>query len=108
MPDAALDMSVRILARELLRVRTRVGTRRTVGITLKGNRRHGDHRKFGKPLFKLIVLRFALGQSEPPTIVMDDYADVIGIVSFPSFFKSKSGKEHDYRTRLNPVDIAAD
>ena len=34
MPDAAPDRSVRILAREFLRVRTRVGTRRTVGITL--------------------------------------------------------------------------
>src|SRR5215813_3695372 len=79
-PDAALDKSVRILAREFLRVRTRLGTRRTVGITLKGNRRYGDHRKFRKPLFQIIVLRFAFSQSEPPAIVMDYYADVIRIV----------------------------
>jgi hypothetical protein len=55
-PDAAPDRPVRILAHEFFRVRTRVGTRRTVAIALKCNRPHGDHRKLGKPLFQLIVL----------------------------------------------------
>src|SRR5215475_8510740 len=79
-PDAALDDAVRILAGEFLGIRTGVGMRSTVGITLKGHRRYRDHRKFGKALFQIIVLRFAFSQSESPTIVMDDDADVIRIV----------------------------
>src|SRR5262245_10423049 len=79
-PDASSDESVRILAGKFLGIRDGVRTRRTVGITLKGNRRYGDHRKFRKPLFQIIVLRFAFSQSEPPPVIMDDDTDVIRIV----------------------------
>src|SRR5919106_6027865 len=64
MSDAALDRPVRILGRKFLGIRTGVRTRRTVSIALQGNRRHGDHRKCGKPLFQIIVLRFTFSQSE--------------------------------------------
>src|SRR5215204_2218437 len=73
--DAALDRPVRIFAGEFFGIRTGLRMRRTVGIALKCNRRHGDHRKCGKPFFQIIVLWFAFSQAEPPTIVMDDYAD---------------------------------
>ena len=69
-PDAAPDRPVRILTREFLRVRTWVRARRTVGITLKCNRRHVDHRKLGKLLFQIIVLRFAC---QPGRAASDSY-----------------------------------
>ena len=71
---------VRIFAREFLGIGTGVRMRRTIGITFKRNRRHGDDRTCGKPLFQIVILRFAFSQSEPPAIIMDHDADVIRIV----------------------------
>jgi hypothetical protein len=68
-PDAALYGSVSISAGEFFGIGAWVRTRRTVGITLKGNRRYGDHLKCGKPLFQLVILRLAFSQSKPPTII---------------------------------------
>src|SRR5262249_61598773 len=67
-PDAALDDAARIPAGEFLGIRTGVGMRSTVALTLKGHRRYRDHRKFGQTLFPLIVLRFAFRESETPAI----------------------------------------
>src|SRR5688572_21547687 len=54
--------------------------RGAVGIAFKGDRGDGDHRALGKALLQLIILRLALGQALPPTIIVDHDADVIGIV----------------------------
>src|ERR687893_1317647 len=71
-PDAALDKPVLVPAREFLRVGTRVRVRCAIRITFEGNGGHRDHREFGKPPFQLGVFRLAFGQTEPPSIVMDD------------------------------------
>src|ERR1700676_5213306 len=52
----------------------------TIGITFKGNGRHGDDRAFGKPLFKNLIFRLAFSQTEPPAVIMDHDADMIRIV----------------------------
>src|SRR5918994_1927677 len=52
----------------------------TIGITFKGNGRHGDDRTFGKPLFQIVIFRFAFSQAEPPAVIMDHDADVIRVV----------------------------
>src|SRR5579883_2741660 len=54
--------------------------RRTIGIPFEGNGGNSDHRSFGKSLFQNVIVRFAFSQTEPPAIVMDDDANVIGIV----------------------------
>ena len=38
--------------------------RRTIGVPLQGNRRHGDVRSCGKALFHLVVCRLAFRQSD--------------------------------------------
>ena len=73
-------IAVRVLAGELLRHRRWVRMRRAVGIAFERDRRHGDHRACREPLFQLVILRLALGQAEPPAIVVDDDIDVIGVV----------------------------
>jgi hypothetical protein len=42
-----------------------------------GNR---DHREFGQPLFQLGISRLAIGQAEPPAIVMNHDRDMIRVV----------------------------
>ncbi len=54
--------------------------RRAVGIALKNDRRHLDHRAHSETMFQVVVLRLAFGQSKPPAIIMDYDVDVIGIV----------------------------
>src|SRR4051794_5790477 len=51
-----------------------------ISIAFQGNRRHGDGRTFGEPLFQFVILRLACGQPEPPAVVMDHDADVIRVV----------------------------
>jgi hypothetical protein len=58
----ARDYPVRILARELLSVRTGIRVRCTIGITFKGNGGHGDDRTSGKPLFQIIIFRITLSR----------------------------------------------
>src|SRR5262245_916673 len=76
----ALDRSMLVSARELLDVCTRIRTWRPVRIALKRDGGHGNDREFGKPLFDLVVFRFALSQGEPPAIVMDHDVDVIRVL----------------------------
>src|SRR5437867_12138259 len=51
-----------------------------IGITFKRNRRYGDYRTRGQPLFQIFIFRFAFSQSEPPAIIMNRDRDVIWIV----------------------------
>src|ERR1022692_795463 len=80
-PDTTLDEPVFIFAREFLAIRTIVRIMWcTVGITLKGNGGHGDDRTCGNSLFKIVILRLAIGQAEPPSVIVDHDADVIWVV----------------------------
>jgi hypothetical protein len=79
-PDAARNGSVRVFAREFPRIGTGFRMRGAIGITFKGDRRHGNHRTFGKSLFQIVIFRFTFSQTETPTVIVDDDADVIRIV----------------------------
>ena len=80
MTDAARDNPVCVFARELFAIRVAVRVWRTIGITFKGDRRHGDDRTFGKPILQIIVLRVAFGQADSPAVVMDHDGDVVRVV----------------------------
>src|SRR5688572_16109499 len=71
-PDAACDVPVLILTGKFLRIGAGVRAWCAIGIALKSDGGHGDAREFGKPLFQLGVFRLALGETESPSIVMDD------------------------------------
>src|SRR5689334_19980529 len=51
-----------------------------VGVALECDRRNGDDWSCRKPLFQVVVLRFALGKREPPPIVVNHDAYMIRIV----------------------------
>jgi hypothetical protein len=69
-----------VLARELPGIGTRVRVWRAIGVTLEGNRRHGDDRARGQSLFQVVVLRLALGQTEALAVVVDHDADMVRVV----------------------------
>ncbi len=54
--------------------------RSPVGVTLHRDGGHADDRGPRKTIFKVVVFRFALGQTKPPAIVMNNDRDMIGIV----------------------------
>ena len=54
--------------------------RGAVRIAFERDRGHPDQRAFGEPLLELRVFGLALGQSEPPPVVVDHDRDVVGIV----------------------------
>jgi hypothetical protein len=79
-PDAARDGPVFIAAREFAGIGTGVRVKCPIGIVFQGHRGHCDVRKFGKPLFQLVIVRLAFGQSKPIAIKMDHDADMIRVV----------------------------
>lgn len=79
-PYAALDRPVLVFAGEFLRVGAWIRVGRAIGVAFKGDRRHGDDRTFGKPLFQIVVFRLAFSEPEPPAVIVDHDGDVIGIV----------------------------
>src|SRR6185369_5769487 len=54
--------------------------RSPVGVTFKGDRRHIDKRRLGKSLLEFVKPHLALGDAEPPTVIVDHDVYVIGIV----------------------------
>ena len=80
MPDATRDEPVCISARELLGVGAAVGVRRAVGIAFEGDGGHGDDGKFGELPFYRVVFRLALGQAEPPAVIVDRNRDMVGVI----------------------------
>src|SRR5277367_6688597 len=54
-PDAALDEPMRVFARELLGVGTRVRVSRAIGVGFESDRGHGDGRTFGEPVFQVVI-----------------------------------------------------
>src|SRR4029077_14336918 len=51
-----------------------------IGITFKGNGRHGDNRAFGELLFQIVIFRLAFNQGLPPAVIMDHDTDMIRVV----------------------------
>lgn len=79
-PDAALDQPMLVLAQEFPGIGAAVRMRRSVGIALKRDGRHGNVRTLRQPLFQIVVLRLTIGQAEPPAVVMDNDGNLVRIV----------------------------
>ena len=62
--------------------------RRAVGIAFHRDRRHVDDRSCRELLFDLLVLRLALGEPEPPAVIVDHDRDVI-LLSNAAALRSK-------------------
>src|SRR5215831_18095805 len=69
-----------VFAREFFGVGTGVQVWRAIGVTFKGDGGHGDDWAFGKLLFKVVILRLAFSQADPPTVIMDDDTDMIRVI----------------------------
>src|SRR5215207_4048393 len=79
-PNTARDDPVPIFAREFLGIGPGVRVGCTIGIAFEGNGGHTNERAFGKPLFQIVIFRFAFSQAEPPAVVMDHDVDMIRVV----------------------------
>src|SRR5262245_23055620 len=79
MPDAALDMPMRIAARELLGIRTGLRMRRAVGIAFERDCGDADHWTRGELFLQFVILRLACGQTKPPTVIVNDDRDWSGL-----------------------------
>ena len=55
----------------------------TIGIALKRDRGHADHRRLGKAFLQVVVFWFAFRQSETPAIIVNDDVHMIRIVERP-------------------------
>src|SRR5215204_6990227 len=76
-PYAALDGPVGVSAREFLRIGAGVWVGCAVSVAFQCDRRDCDDRGPGEPPFQIVILRLAFSQAEPPTVIVDDDADVI-------------------------------
>ena len=115
-PDAAGKGPVRIFAGEFPGVRTGLRVRRSVGVAFEGDGGYADDRTLREPLFQIVVLRFAFGQSEPEPIIVDDDGDVVrvversrgaierGVVEVPL----RRGKPPDELRKVAPVLVVPD
>ena len=61
-------------------VATGVRVRRSIGVTFKSDRGHGDDRTLCKPFFQVLILGLAISKPLPPTIVVDHDFDMIRII----------------------------
>ena len=75
-----LNVPVSILAGKFIGVRSRFRVRCPVRVALECDRRHGDGRCRGEPLFERVVFGLAVRQPEPPAVIVDHDRDMIGIV----------------------------
>src|SRR5206468_6950809 len=103
-------------AGELPGIGAGVRVRSAVGVAFEGDRRHADDRPSGEPLLQVVVFRLAVGQSQPPAVVVDHDLDVIrvverrraavegGVVEAPP---RRSGSPNELR-ELAPVPLVTD
>src|SRR6187402_1558862 len=75
--DATGDQAIVVPARELLGIGAWVWMRRAIGVAFHRDRRHVDDRSRPNLLFELLVFRFALGEPEPPAVIVDRDRDMI-------------------------------
>src|SRR5579863_5004643 len=79
-PNSTADKAVCISAREFPAICRVRWMRCTIGIAFKGNRWHSDDRRFGEPLFEVVVSLLAFGQSHAPAVVMDHDGYVVRVI----------------------------
>src|ERR1700746_3524593 len=80
MANPTVDRSVYILAGELPGVGCGLRVRRAIGVTLERKGGPRDVRACREALFQFGIVRLALREPEPPTIVMDHDADMVRVV----------------------------
>src|SRR4029453_5412910 len=78
--DAALDGPMRIGAGKLAGIGAGVRMRGAVGVAFEGDGGHADHRPVGELLLQLLVVGLAVGQAEPPAVVVDQARAGVGVV----------------------------
>lgn len=81
-PNPAVDIPVRISARKFFGIGARVRMRRTIGILFEGYAGHRNVGTCGKSIFQLVILRFAIGQTDPPAIIVNDNVDILCLGKF--------------------------
>lgn len=79
-PNSSGNGSVLIFGQEHFCVTRRIWVRCAVGVAFHGDGRHGDDEALGELLFQIVVFRFAFGETEPRTVVVDHDRDMIRIV----------------------------
>jgi hypothetical protein len=50
-----------------------------VGVPFEGDRRNGDDRAQGELPFEIVVAFLAVGQAEPPAVIVDHDTDMVGV-----------------------------
>ena len=54
--------------------------RGAVGVAFEGDRRHVDDGRLGQAALQRVVLRLAVGEPQPPSVVVDHDVDVVRVV----------------------------
>src|SRR5712692_11205970 len=98
---------MRIRAPEFLSIRGRIRVWCAIGITFQGYGRHGDDRKLRKPSFEIVILRLALNQAQPPAVIIDHDAHVIGVVEGRGAASERSVAEAPLGRRELPNELRA-
>ena len=69
--------------------------RGAIGVAFEGDGRHVDDGRLGEAALQLVVVRLAVGQAQPPAVVVDHDRDVIGVVEAAALrSKVASSKSH--------------
>src|SRR5262245_10941315 len=99
---AATNRPMFVSARELAGVNFWIGMRGAVGVALQGDGRHRDLRSAGESGLHLVILGFAFGEAETPTVVVDHNCHMVGIVESGSTALERSVVERPFRGRSSP------
>src|SRR5580698_1590283 len=78
--DAALDEAVLISPGEFAAIGCGVGMGRAVGVAFHGDRGHCDDGPLGEFLFQIVVFPLAVGEVEPPAIIVYHDGHVVRVV----------------------------
>jgi len=77
--NAALDRSMFVFAGKFLRVGTRRGMRRSIGVTFERNGRDRDNGIDRQPLFQIGISCFAFGEALAPAIIVDGDGNMVRV-----------------------------
>jgi hypothetical protein len=79
-PNAARDEPVLISTRELAAISRGFRMGRAVGVAFHSDRGNGDDGPLGEFLFQIVVFPLAVGEVEPPAVIVDHDGDVVRVV----------------------------
>ena len=79
MADAVCDEPMRVAAPELFRVTLGVWMRSDVRVAFHGDRRHVDVGSPRQMALEHVVLQFALGEADPPSVIVNDDTDMVRV-----------------------------